>query len=158
MRLVHLITCWLLFIGLALSQQDTSTSSTCIPPGPALNSQRPDFAACLVQIDNLTVSQRSNSGCFENANTGVLTFSGCELMCGSSYSLWVCPLSRCWLLGNPLKAYADSTYRNGKIQSTGCRCWFFQPLCSSHILHFLPLAGGIIWLSPFTPWGIPSAV
>src|SRR5664279_3080842 len=85
--LAYLITCWLTILNLCLAQ-NTNTTATCIPPGGPLISEKPDFAACLQNIYNLTVSQRAESGCFGNSETGVLTYDGCNAICGSQYSLW----------------------------------------------------------------------
>ncbi|KAE8441042.1 hypothetical protein EG329_006079 [Mollisiaceae sp. DMI_Dod_QoI] len=74
--------------GFVLSLSNRQETSTCTPPAPFSNPQRPDFAACLATIDNFTVSQRAASGCFQDATQGVLSFSGCESICGPGYSLW----------------------------------------------------------------------
>jgi hypothetical protein len=87
MRLALLVTCWLSLLNLSFAQ-NTNTSAICNPPGSPLTSQRPDFAACLVKIESFNLSQKADSGCFEDPETGVLTYAGCNAICGSTYSLW----------------------------------------------------------------------
>ncbi|KAF8861570.1 hypothetical protein BDZ45DRAFT_799765 [Acephala macrosclerotiorum] len=86
MRLpLPLITCWLSLVAITLSQD---TSPVCTPPGPLLTTQTPNFAACLLKIDNYTITQRNDSNYFADRITGSLTYIGYTLICGSSYSWW----------------------------------------------------------------------
>ncbi|KUJ09745.1 uncharacterized protein LY89DRAFT_740817 [Mollisia scopiformis] len=83
-----LVICWLWLTSFTLAFDASNTSNTCTPPGPLLTTQTPNFAACLIKIDNFTVQERADSGCFGDPNTGVLTYSGCTAICGSDYALW----------------------------------------------------------------------
>jgi hypothetical protein len=50
--------------------------------------QKPDFMSCLATIQDLSIQQRAESGCFNNPSEGMLSYNGCTLMCGPGIQLW----------------------------------------------------------------------
>jgi len=85
MRPIHGI---LLIFFLSLLFQNVQALNKCTPPTPLNAFRKPDFMSCLTEIQNLTIDRRRDSGCFDSPEEGILTFDGCELMCGKGIELW----------------------------------------------------------------------
>ncbi|KAF4636033.1 hypothetical protein G7Y89_g2054 [Cudoniella acicularis] len=88
---LHLLIYGMSLLGFTVSLSDRqlqASSTICIPPLSIPSNQKLDFAACLDRIENFTVSQRNISGCFYDATQAVMTYSGCEILCGTGYGLW----------------------------------------------------------------------
>jgi len=77
-----------MLISLALYFRAAQALNTCTPPTPLDASHKTNFTACLSTIQNMTMGQRRDSGCFESSDNGILTLDGCRLMCGSKIQFW----------------------------------------------------------------------
>jgi hypothetical protein len=92
---------WLLCLPLLF--HPAQAQEICTIPTPLPASQKPSFMSCLSTIQNMNPDCRSKSGYFNDVNAGILTFAGCEAMCGQGIELWDWKdtFNRLWLLVLP---------------------------------------------------------
>jgi hypothetical protein len=92
---------WLLCLPLLF--HPAQAQDICTIPTPLPASQKPNFMSCLSTIQNMSLDCRSKSGYFYDMNAGILTFIGCEAMCGQGIGLWEWKdtFNRLWLLVLP---------------------------------------------------------
>jgi hypothetical protein len=78
----------MLFTSIALTFRTAQALNTCIPPTPLNASHKTNFVTCLSTIQNMTLDQRTESGCFQSPADGILTLEGRRLMCGRAIEFW----------------------------------------------------------------------